>query len=221
MSITAQLVCRESRQFIWLGKPVRSVTGSVIYFHLGFREDPRIWENTLLVASLCKFFAQTQPAILEVLLDPEFNELAESDGPWLWIGNDAAEDVTFEEYLGDFHEETRPGTVELTRGLLARSTQGYLVCLHTRNRIRLGQPYRVDGKVQHFFIETHEKLSADVLRMQAILKFLAENTGHKMQVMLADGMNDLLADHPGGCEIGGAAPDDLSFDDYLADWPGR
>jgi hypothetical protein len=223
MSITAQLICRETRQFIWLGKPVRSVAGSISYFHLGFSEDPRIWEDALLISSICKFLARTHPAILEVLLDPEFNELAESDGPWLWIGNDASEDVTFEEYVSDLNEEVRSFQAESTGNGATQSGQGYLVCLSNGNRIRLGLPYLAGEKIDHFFIESHEKLSSDIPRMQALFKFLAESTGDKMRVMLTDELNAFLSDLQGGDarEIGGRAPGDISFEDYLRDWPGR
>ncbi len=218
MSNTAQLVCRGSRQFIWLGKPVRGADSIPFLFHIGGPDNPRLWNDSTFVRSLLKFFATNFSANLEILLDSEFEDLADKDPGWLWIGNDAIEDVTFDDYLQYFDEAARPENLHTTQE--GRDAAAFLVCTETLDRIRLGIPYRAKGRIQHFYLEDREKLSEDIPRMQAIFKFLAENTGKKLRVILEDELNELQTSGRVGREIGSARPGGIGFEEYLKGWPG-
>ncbi|WP_020475815.1 hypothetical protein [Zavarzinella formosa] len=99
------------------------------------------------------------------------------------------------------------------------SIYGYLNCHDCRQTLWLGKALRRDCRPFAFHIGGPE-LSPHWARPQlnqVVWKFLADHTGHRIDVRLEDQMTD--AEH--ACqEIGGDRDEDISFESYLAGWPG-
>lgn len=55
MSRYAWIVCRESKQMLWLGKIVTDLKTEEPYFHIGDRDAPRNSENSQFTKTLMKF----------------------------------------------------------------------------------------------------------------------------------------------------------------------
>jgi len=52
---------------------------------------------------------------------------------------------------------------------------------------------------------------------QVLWKFLADHTAHKIDVLLEGDMTEDMSSYQ---EIGGDSREDISFEEYLAGWPG-
>jgi hypothetical protein len=102
------------------------------------------------------------------------------------------------------------------------SIYAYLTCTEARELIFLGKAVwttTADGekRVSYFHRGPEEAppSSRNELLSRAVWKFLAVNTGKELKVLL----EDELPDGEYVC-IGGDSREDISFEDYLRDWPG-
>jgi hypothetical protein len=109
------------------------------------------------------------------------------------------------------------------------SIYGYFACMDCKVILWLGKAlFRnaedvTDYRVFYFHMgEEHDPLDSEQRDLSAVLwKLLADHTDHRLCPLLddSDEFNDLVADES-AYEIGGDTFKDVSFADYLADWPG-
>lgn len=99
------------------------------------------------------------------------------------------------------------------------STYGYLSCNDCRQSLWLGKALHRDGRPECF----HRGGEGDPPHWQreqlnqVLWKFLADHTGHRIDVRLEHEMSVNAWDYQ---EIGGDSTEDIDADTYLADWPG-
>lgn len=228
MSVGGSLVCYECQNELRLGDRRPPRYDLPVEYYVDGEPDWMIWSNPAARAAVSKFLAYHVGHRLSVLLEESsldaFESMSHFDS-YFDIGGRNLSGVTIEDYLRDFDETKRYRDLNAsdTFGIAAGSgfgPPGFLVCIKTLERIRLGWPYRSRGRIRHFFLESSEKLSDDIPRMQAVFKFFAANTEKPLRVMLEDELHELLLTHPNGREIGGTEAGDVSFEKYLTGWTG-
>jgi hypothetical protein len=99
------------------------------------------------------------------------------------------------------------------------SVYGYLNCHDCRQTLWLGKALHRDDRPIAFHIGEDEQpphWSPPQLN-QALWKFLADHTGHRIDVRLEHAMTDEMFGYQG---IGGDSDGDISFEAYLAGWQG-
>jgi hypothetical protein len=99
------------------------------------------------------------------------------------------------------------------------SIYGYLSCHDCRQLLWLGKALHKDRKPYCFHIGPAQEpphWKREVLN-QVLWKFLADHTGHHIDVRLEHEMTDAMYGYQ---EIGGDRDGDLSFEHYLNGWSG-
>lgn len=101
----------------------------------------------------------------------------------------------------------------------AVSIYGYLNCHDCRQTLFLGKALHCNDRPFAFHIGGPEEPGHWARRQlnQVLWKFLADHSGHRIDVRLEHEMTDEMFGYQ---DIGGDTGDDLSFETYLAGWPG-
>ncbi len=100
------------------------------------------------------------------------------------------------------------------RGIEAVSIYGYLNCQDCRQTLWLGKALRFAFHIGGAEEPPHW---ARPQLNQVLWKFLADHGGHRIDVRLEHEMTDEMFGYQ---EIGGDRDGDISFEAYLAGWPG-
>jgi hypothetical protein len=104
-------------------------------------------------------------------------------------------------------------------GIAAMSIYGYLNCHDCRQTLWLGKALHHDGRPSAFHIGgQHEPPHSAQSQLNRVLwKFLADHTGHRIDVRLEHQMTD---EQFGYQAIGEDSENGISFEAYLAGWRG-
>ena len=90
----AYLLCPETKNAMWLGKPIREETDNnnerVLYYHRGPYNGPLNHQNEELNMILWKFLAEHTKKDMRIMFDHEFNE-----GEYRYIGSDEVETAEY------------------------------------------------------------------------------------------------------------------------------
>ncbi len=99
------------------------------------------------------------------------------------------------------------------------SVYGYLNCHDCRQTLSLGKALHNDHRPFAFHIGGSEEPPhwARPQLNQVLWKFLADHTGHRIDVRLE---HEMTEETFGYQEIGGDTDGDISFEGYLAEWRG-
>jgi hypothetical protein len=100
MSRYAWLICKETKQMIWLGKIIRDVDSGEQFFHIGDNAVPPNSEKPALSKAVMKFLAQHIGKNLQVI--PEEDLEAMTDETFVEIGDDPALGILFSDYVERF-----------------------------------------------------------------------------------------------------------------------
>jgi hypothetical protein len=95
----AELVCRETKQSIWLGKIVHDEETNQTYFHRGDRELSNS-QDPIMMKVIMKFLAQHMGKLLEVFDEEAIDEII--DETWIRIDEDPSLGMGFSEYIDQF-----------------------------------------------------------------------------------------------------------------------
>lgn len=99
---------------------------------------------------------------------------------------------------------------------------GYLVCPQCKQLIFLGKIIKDENKQPlYFHIGDEENIlhSHNLMMNRVIWKFLAQHAGHSIKVFREyEDPEDYMGDDY--IEVGGDRIIDISFEEYLKDWPG-
>src|SRR5689334_7292116 len=98
------------------------------------------------------------------------------------------------------------------------SIYGYLGCRECRKVIWLGKIVYDENHKPNYFAIREQVTSQDTERVRAIFKMLAECVGHDMRVM--DEADPQIEEFMDFLHIGTTGLNEISFEDYLRDWPG-
>lgn len=94
----------------------------------------------------------------------------------------------------------------------------YLGCRECQLVMWLGKTiYNSDGKPSYFAI-AEQLTSTHIETIRSVIKMFAECAGHDLRVVIEG--DPELDEFMEFREIGGDSIDDISFDEYLKDWPG-
>jgi hypothetical protein len=101
----------------------------------------------------------------------------------------------------------------------AVSIYGYLNCHDCRQTLWLGKVLHRDYRPFAFHIGGPEEPPhwARPQLNQVLWKFLADHAGHRIDVRLEHEMTDEMFGYQ---DIGGDTEQDISFEGYIAEWPG-
>jgi hypothetical protein len=104
-------------------------------------------------------------------------------------------------------------------GFAAVSIYGYLNCHDCRQTLWLGKALHRDYRAFAFHIGSEEQPPhwARPQLNQVLWKFLADHSGHRIDVRLEHEMTEEMFGYQ---DIGGDTDQDISFEAYLAGWPG-
>jgi hypothetical protein len=99
------------------------------------------------------------------------------------------------------------------------SIYGYLNCHDCRQTLWLGKALHRDDRPFAFHIGGSQEPPhwARPQLNQVLWKFLADHTAHRIDVRLEHEMTDEMFGYQ---DIGGDCDNDISFEAYLAGWPG-
>jgi hypothetical protein len=100
MSRYAWIICKETKQMIWLGKIVCDVDTGEQFFHIGDDATPPNSENLTLSKAIMKFLGQHIGKDLQVV--PEEDLEAMVDESFMEIGNDPAMGIQLSAYIANF-----------------------------------------------------------------------------------------------------------------------
>ncbi|MFI7022688.1 hypothetical protein ACIBMZ_08220 [Micromonospora sp. NPDC049900] len=219
MGIDATLFCLCRRVQLVLGKPVRNSWDDIIYFAYAHPSAPNHSQSREMSGALWKIFAEHVGHQLQVIYDSqlEYDEMWEPPGPPAMIGGDEPDDIEFSDYLAGWPEDS---FADYSSNGWDVSKTGHLACFRCRERLCLGQAVRDAGGRVLFF--HHGGPEAPANSQQPVLnraawRFLARHATHEMPILVGPPYD---RDIDGYVEIGGQRPDDVPFDDYLANWPG-
>lgn len=117
----------------------------------------------------------------------------------------------------------KPLHLTAAEGFAAMSIYGYLNCHDCRQTLWLGKAlHRGDCRPFAFHIGSEEEPPhwARPQLNQVVWKFLADHTGHRIDVRLEHQQTDEMHGYQHIYQhIGGDTDQDISFEAYLAEWP--
>lgn len=103
MSRYAYLVCKDSKEMVFLGKAVFSSDGRTVdRYHRGTAEEPRNSQRETLNRVLWRFLAKNAGRQIEVLTDEGLDQLPGLD-EYREIGGDSEDDIAVDEYLRNWN----------------------------------------------------------------------------------------------------------------------
>ncbi|HZO73515.1 MAG TPA: hypothetical protein VFB60_15045 [Ktedonobacteraceae bacterium] len=103
MSRYADFACIDCKVGLWLGKAILRDDGRVNYFKIGAEEDPPNSQRPELNRVLWKMLADHANHNLRVFVEGEPGEELLEDPAFVEIGGDEIGDLSFEDYLKDWH----------------------------------------------------------------------------------------------------------------------
>jgi hypothetical protein len=98
-----------------------------------------------------------------------------------------------------------------------------LVCIDCKVSLWLGKAiFREDNSINYFKIgDQEDPPNSQRLELnRAIWKMLADHAGHNLRVIVEGEPDEDILEDDAFVEIGGDTINDISFDEYLKDWPG-
>lgn len=99
---------------------------------------------------------------------------------------------------------------------------GRLACMDCKVALWPGKAVKRGGKVSFFHVGSAEQPpnAARPELNRVLWKMLADHAEHNLRVALQGHEDDEYIIQEGFVGIGGDTPHDISFEDYLKDWPG-
>jgi len=102
------------------------------------------------------------------------------------------------------------------------SRYGYFSCVDSKVIVWLGKAVWKDNEIYYYHVGGDDTVPPNSQKPdlnRAIWKMLAEHHLHHLHVIL-DEDHEFDREESGYTEIGGDTDKDISFEDYLKDWPG-